>query len=166
MHSNVITRAADKSDADSISKLHDKAFGPGRFARAAYRVREGTEDVTRFCRVAHIGGKLAAAIRLTEISIGGEGGALLLGPLAVDPDLVGQGIGRQLVAEAIEGARAAGKQLVVLVGDESYYGRFGFKPVPPGQILFPGPVDLRRVLAAELAPGSLMRYRGLVKAKD
>jgi predicted N-acetyltransferase YhbS len=165
MLSNVITRAANTSDADSISKLHDKAFGPGRFARAAYRVREGTEDITPFCRVAYAGETLVAAIRLTEITIGGEGGALLLGPLAVDPNLVGLGIGRRLVAEALEGARAAGKQLVVLVGDEPYYGRFGFKPVPPGQILFPGPVDLRRVLAAELAPGSLMRYRGLIKAK-
>jgi predicted N-acetyltransferase YhbS len=166
MHSNLITRPADESDAESISKLHDKAFGPGRFARAAYRVREGTEDVSRYCRVAHCAGKLVAAVRLTEISIGGEKGALLLGPLVVDPNRAGQGIGARLVAECLETARAAGQQLVILVGDVAYYERFGFHPVQPGQIMFPGPVDLRRVLAAELAPGSLMRYRGLVKAKD
>ena len=52
----------------------------------------------------------------------------------------------------------------MLVGDEPYYGRFGFHPVPPGQITLPGPVDARRLLAAELAPGALAGYRGGVIA--
>ncbi len=56
-------------------------------------------------------------------------------------------------------------RLVVLVGDEPYYGRFGFRPVPPGQITLPGPVDPRRLLAAELEPGALAGYRGAIVAK-
>ncbi len=43
----------------------------------------------------------------------------------------------------------------LLVGDEPYYARFGFHPVPPGQIVLPGPVDPNRLLAAELAPDAL-----------
>jgi predicted N-acetyltransferase YhbS len=87
-----------------------------------------------------------------------------LGPLAVDPDFAGKGFGRQLIAEALAAAKADGVRLVVLVGDEPYYGRFGFRPVPPGQITLPGPVDPHRLLASELEPGALASYRGMVVA--
>ena len=56
-------------------------------------------------------------------------------------------------------------KLVVLVGDEPYYGRFGFSPITPGQIALPGPVDPRRLLAAELQPGVLAAFKGLVAAQ-
>ena len=108
---------------------------------------------------------MVAAVRFTEITVGGAGAALLLGPLVVAPEFAGQGFGRQLIAEALERAKADGVRLVVLVGDEPYYGRFGFHPVPPGQITLPGPVDPRRLLAAELEPGTLAGYRGAIVAK-
>jgi len=100
--------------------------------------------------------------RFTPITIGGANGALLLGPLAVDPDFAGQGFGKRLIAEAIAAAKATGMKLVVLVGDEPYYGRFGFSPIPPGQIVLPGPVDPHRLLAAELQAGVLPAYNGLI----
>ena len=103
-------------------------------------------------------------MRLSPIRIGGKGGALLLGPLAVDPAFANQGYGRGLVGEALEAARAAGIALVVLVGDEPYYARLGFKRVPPGQITLPGPVNPDRLLAAELVPGALAGYTGRVAA--
>lgn len=164
MSKAVITRTALPADLAAISELHARVFGPGRFARTAYRVREGTESVTRFCRVAERGERLLASLRMTDISIGGTSGASLLGPLAVDPEFRGQGYGRQLVAEALSEAKAAGIKLVVLVGDVPYYGRFGFAPVPPEQITFPGPVNPARILAAELADGALANYRGVVTA--
>ena len=52
----------------------------------------------------------------------------------------------------------------MLVGDESYYGRFGFKPAPIGQIAFPGPVHPQRILVVELEAGALAKYRGLITA--
>jgi predicted N-acetyltransferase YhbS len=165
MSPQLTTRPAAPGDAAAITALHARVFGPGRFARSAYRVREGTADVSPFCRLAFMGARLIAALRLTEVSIGGTPGALLLGPLAVSPELSGQGFGKRLVSEAMAEARAAGKQLVVLVGDEPYYGRFGFKRVTPGQISFPGPVDPARILAAELAEGALASYRGLVRGE-
>ncbi len=113
-------------------------------------------------RVALLGETLIAAVRFTSITIGGVNGALLLGPLAVDPDFAGQGYGRRLVSEAMEAAKAAGVKLVLLIGDEPYYGRFGFSPVPPGQITMPGPVDPARLLAAELVPGALAAHTGLI----
>ncbi len=158
----VSTRSAVPADLPEIKALHARVFGPGRFVRTAYRVREGTPELSPFCRVALSGGRLIATLRMTEVLIGGKAGVLLLGPLAVDPDWKGQGYGRQLVAEAIEQARSSGLALVVLVGDAPYYGKFGFAPVPLGQIRLPGPVDPARLLVAELKPGALAEARGLV----
>ena len=158
----IVTRPAVDADMAAISALSRRVFGPGRFARTAYRIREGTPDVSPFCRVALLGPRLVASIRMTEITIGGTAGALLLGPLAVDPDFANQGHGRLLIAESIEVARAMGRQLVLLVGDMPYYGRLGFVPVAIGQILMPGPVNPARILALELEPGAVGRFRGMV----
>jgi predicted N-acetyltransferase YhbS len=159
---NVISRPAGSEDSAEIAALHARAFGPGRFARTAYRLREGVAEFSPFCRVCRIDERLAAAVRFSPIRIGGKGGVLLLGPLAVDPGFAGQGYGRGLVEEALEAARAAGVALVVLVGDEPYYARLGFKRVPPGQITLPGPVNPERLLAAELTPGALAAYAGRI----
>lgn len=152
------------SDAADVGALHARVFGPGRFARTAYRVREGMPPVSPYCRGAFVGPRLAAALRMTEVMIGGTGGALLLGPLAVHPEFANQGHGRRLIGEAIEAARADGIRLIVLVGDEPYYSRFGFKPVPPGRVRLPGPVDPARLLALELSSGALEQYQGTVMA--
>jgi predicted N-acetyltransferase YhbS len=165
MSPNVLNRPVAPDDLPLIEELHARVFGPGRFTRTAYRVREGTPPISRFCRAAFLDGRMVAVVRFTEITICGAGAALLLGPLAVAPEFAGQGFGRQLIAEALERAKADGVRLVVLVGDEPYYGRFGFGPVPPGQITLPGPVDPRRLLAAELEPGALAGYRGAIVAK-
>lgn len=162
--SGVSTRLASADDLPRILALHVRVFGPGRFARSAYRVREGTPDLSKFCRVAVSGGELVAALRMTEAAVGGSPGVLLLGPLAVNPDFAGQGYGRQLVREVLEHAKKQKMRLVLLIGDEPYYGRLGFGPVPSGQIVFPGPADPARILAAEIQPGVLGGYRGLVTA--
>jgi predicted N-acetyltransferase YhbS len=165
MSSHIRNRHLTPADLTLVSQLHAKVFGPGRFTRTAYRIREGAAPISRYCRAAFDGERMIAAVRFTEISVGGSGGALLLGPLAVDPAFAGQGYGRGLIAEALAAAGSDGVRLVVLVGDEPYYARFGFHPVPAGQIVLPGPVDPMRLLAAELAPGALQSYRGLVVGK-
>lgn len=168
MLSTSVNRPLMPDDIPLVSALHDRVFGPGRFARTAYRLREAHAlaggKTSPFCRVAVAGGDLVAALHMTAITIGGRGDALLLGPLAVAPEVAGKGFGRALVTEALDAARASGIQLIVLVGDEPYYGRFGFKPIPPGAITMPGPVNPKRLLAVELAPGALADYRGLVAA--
>lgn len=166
MASNVVVRQVLPEDLPQISALHARVFGPGCYTRTAYRIREGTPPISRFCRKVLIDGRLIAAIRMTEVRIGGKPGVLLLGPLAVEPEWAGQGYGRRLVAEVMAAAKAEGIRLIVLVGDEPYYGRFGFVRVKPGQITLPGPVDPARVLAAELVPGALESYRGLITADE
>lgn len=162
--SAIITRLATPFDVSAISALQSRVFGPGRFARSAYRVREGNGLMSQFCRVADRNGRLIASLRITEITIGGTRGAALLGPVSVDPDFRGQGCGSQLITEALADMKSAGIRLVVLVGDEPYYGRFGFHPVPRGHIVFPGPVNPQRILATELGPEALTQFHGLIVA--
>jgi predicted N-acetyltransferase YhbS len=149
-------------DEEAILRLNERVFGPGRFARSAYRVREQTAPDPRLSFVARVGPLLVGANAMTPILIG-ETPALLLGPLIVEPVFRSRGIGEALVNASLEAARAAGGRLAILVGDESYYGRMGFMPTPPGRILFPGPVDPARVLHFELAEGALAGVSGRVR---
>jgi predicted N-acetyltransferase YhbS len=158
-----VIRSQKPEDARAVSALHAKAFGPGRFARSAYRVREEASNDLDLCLTAWDGAELIGVIHFTRILVGGRDGALLLGPLAVDQRFHGQGWGMRLVREGMERGKTAGFQLVLLVGDPPYYVKAGFSAVPQGQILLPGPVDPARLLAAELSPGSLASYSGLIR---
>ncbi|WP_018700920.1 GNAT family N-acetyltransferase [Amorphus coralli] len=142
-------RLEDPGDAPAIDNLNDAAFGPGRFARTAYRLREGVPHDPAISFVATWNGRLVGSVRLTPMEIG-DAPALLLGPLAVHPDVANRGIGRALVRTSVERAAELGHRLVLLVGDPPYYAPVGFAPVTPGRITLPGPVDPRRILAAEL----------------
>jgi predicted N-acetyltransferase YhbS len=148
-----------------IEHINEEAFGPGRFARAAYKIREGGPHERALSFVAMHDGAVVASVRLTRIAAG-EGRALLLGPLAVRPAFKNIGIGRRLVAIALEAAGKAGAAAVVLVGDEPYYGPLGFKRIPRGQVSMPRPVDLDRILAVEIEPGALARFKGEVCHAD
>ncbi|MGZ5849097.1 MAG: GNAT family N-acetyltransferase [Methyloceanibacter sp.] len=157
-------RLEEESDAPALSVLSAQAFGPGRFARTAYRVREGVPPVASLALTAWVDTRVIGGIRFTEVRIGQAENALLLGPLVVDPAYKGNGYGRALVQEGLTRARAQGFALVLLVGDMPYYARFGFVPVPPGQITLPGPVDPARLLVLELSPGALAGAVGQVRA--
>ena len=108
--------------------------------------------------------RLVGGVRFTAISVGEREGGLLLGPLVVHPDLKGKGCGRALVTEGLKRARDAGFGFVLLVGDMSYYERFGFTQSAQGKITLPGPVDPARLLAAELEVDALAGVTGQVVA--
>jgi predicted N-acetyltransferase YhbS len=150
------------ADLPAIEKLDERAFGPGRFARSAYRLREGIDPDYALSFVARVGTLLVGANRMTSI-LCGDRPALLLGPLTVDPPFRSAGIGEALVKKSLDAARAAGHGLVLLVGDMSYYGRMGFKPVPPGRLIFAGPVDPERLLYCELVECAFEGVKGRVR---
>lgn len=163
MASNIEVRHVLPDDLPQISALHALVFGPGRFTRTAYRIREGTPDISPFClKAVDDTGALIAVIRFTPVTVGGKAGALLLGPLAVEPVWAGKGFGRRLIADGMALAKDAGVELVVLVGDAPYYERFGFVRSAPDTIKLPGPVDPARLLIAELVPGAGTAFRGMV----
>jgi predicted N-acetyltransferase YhbS len=150
------------ADAPAIEKLDERAFGPGRFARTAYRLREVAAHRRELSFTARIGTLLVGSVRLTPVRIG-ETPALLLGPLTVEPPFREHGIGAALIEASLAAAKKAGARLVLLVGDEPYYGRLGFKKVPRGLVKLPGPVDPERVLVAELAEGAFAKVSGPVR---
>lgn len=158
----LILRPEDPGDTAAIERLHARAFGPGRFARTAYRLREGSAPVADLCFTALVGSYLVGSVRLWPAEA--RGPLLVLGPLTVDPSFEGRGIGSRLMDTALDAARAAGHGLVVLVGDAPYYRRFGFTPVPPGRLVPPGPVDPARFLWCELVPGICETVSGNVSA--
>jgi predicted N-acetyltransferase YhbS len=147
-------------DAQAIERLHERAFGPGRFARTAFRLREGVPPRLDLSFVARVGSMIVGSNRMTEIRIGAKT-ALLLGPLTVEPAFQSLGIGVTLMEASIQAARSAGYDLVLLVGDEPFYGRVGFRRVPPGKVVLPGPVDPARLLVLELEDGAFEGVEGL-----
>ena len=157
-----VETAADDHDID---KLHERTFGPGRFARTAFRIREQTPHERALSFTARVGNMLVGSVRLTRVRVGSTP-ALLLGPLTVEPPFQSVGIGARLMDVALKAAQESGHSLVVLVGDEPYYARFGFKRVPVGRVTLPGPVDPARLLVAELAEGAFADVAGMVTARS
>jgi predicted N-acetyltransferase YhbS len=148
-------RPEREDDAPAVAHLNAISFGPGRYAKAAYRLREGVDPVAGLSFVAVDGPALFGSIRFWPVVIGRDS-SLLLGPLAVQPGLRGRGIGIALMKHAIAEARAQGYPSIVLVGDEPYYVRVGFARLAPGRVKFPGPVDPARVLGLSLAEQNVM----------
>jgi predicted N-acetyltransferase YhbS len=154
--------AETPADGGAIERLHERTFGPGRYARTAYRIREKVPHSLELSFTARVGRLLIGSVRLTPIRIG-ETPALLLGPVTIEPTFRSRGIGAALIERALAGAREKDYRLVVLVGDEPYYGRAGFKRIPKGRVTMSGPVDPARLLAAELAEGAFKGVSGEIK---
>ena len=159
---NVTILPETADDAEAVERLHERTFGPGRYARTAFRIREGRGHLLELSFTARIGTLLVGSLRLTPICIG-ETPALLLGPLTVEPPFRERGVGSALIKRALHDAGAKGHKLVVLVGDEPFYGKIGFKRIPKGQVKMPGPVDPARLLVAELKPGAFEGVSGLIR---
>jgi predicted N-acetyltransferase YhbS len=149
-------------DGPAIERLHERTFGPGRYARTAFRIREGVGHLPELSFTARIGTLLVGSVRLTPIRVG-ETRALLLGPLTVEPPFREHGIGLALIRRALDDARDKGHRVVLLVGDEPYYAKAGFKRVPKGQARMPGPVDPARLLVAELVEGAFAGVTGPIR---
>ena len=160
--------AETRADAAEVEALVDRAFGPGRFAKAAERLREGREPLYDLSFVARDdgpppGGRLVGMVRQWRVRIGGVP-SILLGPFAVDPAYRSQGLGGTLIVRACQAAAAAGHGAILLVGDRPYFEPLGFVPVPTGLIRMPGPVDPRRVLIRALRAGGADGLAGNVTA--
>src|SRR5471030_2767299 len=92
--------AETPDDALAIDRLHERTFGPGRYAKSAYRIREGRAHLLELSFTARIGTLLIGSVRLTPIHIGDAPG-LLLGPLTVAPPFRERGVGGTLIKRAL-----------------------------------------------------------------
>lgn len=156
-------------DAAEVDALLDLAFGPNREAKISYRYRDGIPPVRGLCFVVREDGRptgrILGSIRYWPILVAPGRPALLLGPLAVRPELRGAGVGAALMRGSMKRAGDMGHRLVLLVGDLAYYARFGFQPAAPLGFVMPDEQP-HRLLAAELRLGVLEDWAGgeLMKA--
>ena len=150
-------------DAPAVDAVIERAFGPGRYAKAAERLREGREQLRDLSFVAWEGDAVVGCVRLYPIVIG-ETPALLLGPFAVEESQRGRGLGAALIRRACDAAKQAGHALILLVGDEAFFAPLGFAGAPARQVVMPGPVDQRRVLVLALRDGAGDDLAGAARA--
>ena len=143
-------RLAHDKDLKNIEKLLDEAFGPGRYARTAYRYREKHNLISEYSYIYQDNKQLLASISFSQIFINKINKGLLLGPLAVKPGHDGKGYGVALVETTIKLIKKSKKyNFIVLVGDIDYYRRFNFKQISQPLNLV-GPVNPNRVLILSL----------------
>ncbi|HVI91783.1 MAG TPA: N-acetyltransferase [Dongiaceae bacterium] len=137
--------------APAVENLLDNVFGPGRQDKASYLYRAGVQPVAELSWTAYAGDRLVGTIRYWPILVGEAGlQALLLGPLGIDQEFAGRGIGRALTFKTLELAAGLGYGLVLLVGDVDYYKRFGFVPATPYGFVMPGETRPERLQVAAL----------------
>lgn len=154
-------------DAARIEDLLDQVFGSGRkTSKTVYRLRDGAPPLAELCFTAREGGRLLGSVRFWPVTIGGRWPALLLGPVAVDPDHRSLGIGARLIGHGLGSAASQGHRIAVLVGEEDYYRRFGFRHALARALDLPGPVERGRLLAAELVPGALAGVGGRLEPRS
>jgi predicted N-acetyltransferase YhbS len=151
-------------EAEAREELLDRVFGEERFHKTCEELRRGRLPAAGLSLVARSRGKLVGTVRLWDIIAGTAGPAVLLGPLAVAPELQGRGVGSRLARHAIHEAGLSGHRAVLLVGDGPFYARFGFATDYVSGLELPGPVERSRFHGLELTPGALQGARGLVVA--
>jgi len=164
MSDNYIIRPMQDADLGQVAKLEARVYGPGRFARTAYRLREDGNQRSELCMTAWRNDELAGSVRLTRVQIGATCKAALLGPLNVAPEHTGDNLGIRLIEAAADAARAIKLDALILIGDAPYYGKAGFKPLPFGRVTMPGPVDPARLLVLELASDVAQKCHGMITA--
>lgn len=140
--------------ADAVEALYDEAFGPGRFTKAAERLREGNAKIEAASFVSFDAEGLAGVVRLWPVKVASGGRAAFLGPIAVARRARGSGLSFKLMERSIGVCRELGYPAVILVGDEAYYSRWAFRKAGAGRFLLPGPVDPDRILIRDLSPGA------------
>ncbi len=132
--------------------LLDLAFGTDRFGRTAYRIRQGMDAVPALSFAAVEDGALVGTIQCWPVAHhapdGGVAPLVMVGPVAVRPDVQRGGHGRLLMAHMLKAAETEADGALMMIGDPEYYGRFfGFAADATGEWDLPGPYETRRLLA-------------------
>lgn len=161
-----------ETPADVVAReiLLDRAMGADRKAKSSEKIRHGRLPAEGLALVARDGsGHVIGTVRLWNIEAGVNAcgqplHALLLGPLAVDPEHEGEGIGSALMRAAILEAKKRDHGAILLVGDAAYYERFGFFAAKAQHLVMPGPFARQRFLGLELKPRYLEGAAGMIVA--
>ncbi len=123
----LLIRAEESGDDEAIWEVHIRAFGRTDEAAVVESLRG--QGALLASLVAVVRDRVVGHVALSPVQAGGvERAAVALGPLAVDPDYQGHGIGAHLVDAFLQHCRVRDEGLVVVLGYPDYYSRFGFVP--------------------------------------
>jgi predicted N-acetyltransferase YhbS len=158
----VVIEAEGPGDSPAIEALLDEAFGADRHKKQSYRFRQHVGPIEALSLVARDRGRVVGTIRQWPVAITGAPAgtpALLLGPIGVAADRRRERIGDRLMRESLRLADEMGYAIVLLVGELSYYGRFGFRAAAARGLFMPGE-DPKRLQVLELDSGALAGVSG------
>ena len=135
-----------------MEALLDAAFGADRFGRTAYLLRKGTLALPALSFAALDAGRLIGSLQSWPVALETVAGTrhrlVMVGPVAVQPDVQRGGVGRMMMDALVAAAEAAADGALMMIGDPEYYGRFwGFDAAQTGGWNLPGPFEQRRLLA-------------------
>ena len=151
--------------ADMVEQLLDRAFGPDRHGRTAYKVRDGTQWLPALSFAALDAEEmLVATIQVWPVALSDDGRRhplLMVGPVAVVPERQGEGFGVALMAALADALGDDGALPQVLIGDPEYYERFGFVAAPTQGWSLPGPYEKHRLLVRAANP-AVLPERGML----
>ncbi len=142
-------RLERSDDTTEIDNLHSVTFGPGRYTKSAYRYREKRDHLIDISFVLVDKNQIIGSVRYWEILVNNTP-ALLLGPIVIHPNYRGRGYGVKLIDYSVNKCNEANHNIIILVGDLSYYSKIGFKRMLGKEITFAGPVNNDRVLYREI----------------
>ena len=154
----------DSVAPDKVKRLLDDAFGADRFGRTAYLLRKRSKPIGPLSFALVENAEAIGTIQCWPVRIGNFS-IMLVGPVAVTPDLQGKGIGHQLMHAMLDAAAKIGEPVMVMIGDPEYYGRFGFTAEQTGGWSLPGPWEPRRLLARN-AMGVATPHAGMLEEDD
>jgi predicted N-acetyltransferase YhbS len=154
-------------EPQAVEALLDAAFGTDRFGRTAYRIRAGADAVPALSFALVEDGALVGTIQCWPVAHRAPGGAatplVMVGPVAVRPDVQRGGHGRALMAHMLEAAETKADSALMMIGDPEYYGRFfGFDADATGAWDLPGPYEKRRLLARAVNGHALPTGAGMI----
>jgi len=165
----IVVRPEESRDFAAIREIHQLSFGGDNEANLVEKIRGSRDFVPGLSLVADLEGRTVGHVMFSKIGIRPpdpqlpEEVALALAPLAVHPDFRNKGIGSELVTQGLKSCRQHGYSLVVVVGEQSYYARFGFIPARPKGLEVPFPVPERAFLVAEIIPHPGPGIKGTVR---
>jgi putative acetyltransferase len=152
----LVIRRERPDDAAEVRSLVDAAFAPSTLeGRIVDALRSGDRWLAEFALVAvdasgSIVGHVVTSLGKLSTPDGAVGPILALGPLAVSPSVQGQGIGAALMRATIAIAIEQGWPVIVLVGHDTYYPRFGFESAHALGLEPPEPWDDKHWMALRL----------------
>jgi putative acetyltransferase len=158
----MIVRPEEFKDIDAVRLVNERAFGRPEEAAIVDALRGLDEAISL---VAMIDSHVVGHILFTPVRIEGDPrlSATGLAPMAVLPEFQRRGVGSALINAGLEGCRAAGHDLVVVLGHPEFYPRFGFVVAADHGLSCEYPVPREAFMVMELRSGSLARARGLVR---